>query len=227
MEKEKGLTLPLSFERPALMPKPVLKTNDDNDYLIVEKERKLPVISKFSQLNKMSNVIVNRWQLGERYCGISEGVLYIFLRFQDAHAEISMELPKMYLGKGSNEKSILFQTREILIELISSDKEMQERFYQAAFRSQNIHDKTARNVQTKDGPMIPKPYSKKDSEINYINISTNIAHKIKRWRPVKMRPDHMSSKTEDESEYIDSDKVNKFYQVFDQDNPKDRVKTSY
>ena len=77
-------------------------------YVELKKERRLPPVTKFTKVNKAKNVWINHWQLGERYCGIADDVLYIFFSFQEVHAEISMELTNLYIGKGfgNNEERV-------------------------------------------------------------------------------------------------------------------------
>eukprot|EP00800_Vazella_pourtalesii_P013316 TRINITY_DN3184_c0_g2_i3.p1 TRINITY_DN3184_c0_g2~~TRINITY_DN3184_c0_g2_i3.p1 ORF type:complete len:304 (-),score=45.43 TRINITY_DN3184_c0_g2_i3:70-981(-) len=146
-------------------------------YVELKKERRLPPVTKFTKVNKAKNVWINHWQLGERYCGIADDVLYIFFSFQEVHAEISMELTNLYIGKGfgNNEErgnTVLFQSREVHLILVFASEKLQEEFYKTSFNAQNKNASQENVPRYVASPIIPKPYAKKGPKPNYINVVT-------------------------------------------------------
>ena len=186
------------------------ESQEELDYLSLESERQLPEVRKLSLISKVKNVVVNDWQLGERYCAISEEVLYIFYSFQDPYAEISMEIPSIFIGKGFNlEKSVIFQSRDLQVKVYFSNEENQEKFYKATFQAQNRYNtqclNSAHSLPKNPAPLMPKPYSQKEQGPNYHNMNV-WSRRISRSRMATIKKANRQSPTqpnEVEEEYVD------------------------
>ena len=151
--------------------------NCEQGYLKLRKERRLPPVTKFTKVNKAKNVWINHWQLGERYCGIADDILYIFFSFQEQHAEISMALTDLYIGKGfgNNEEkgnTVLFQSRGVHLILNFASEKLQEEFYKTSFSAQNKNAFQQNSLRSVPSPLMPKPYAKKASKQQYLNVVT-------------------------------------------------------
>ncbi|KAI6647594.1 hypothetical protein LOD99_8668 [Oopsacas minuta] len=171
--------------------------NSEHGYLILESVRRLPPSAQFSFISKAKNVNVNHWKLGERYCGIADDILYIFFAFQDVHAEISMELPNLYIGKGfetNNDygKSVLFQSREVHLTVLFQNEELRDKCYTASFKAQN---KRQQNTKISAPlPTIPKPYVRKEQGPRYLNTILDVEMNVK----------HPTNKIENQPATVDS-----------------------
>ena len=186
------------------------QSNKDLDYLSLESERPLPEVKNFSLVSKVNDVVVNEWRLGERYCGISEDILYVFYSFQDQYAEISMSIPTIFIGKGFNkEKSVIFQSRDLQVKIYFLNDVNQEKFYKETFQAQNKfnlqYSNPTQSLPKNAAPQMPKPYSKKENGPFYLNTNT-WSKRISRNRIAAMETTNdnsLSSIDNGEEEYVD------------------------
>ena len=155
----------------------------EQGYIKLKEERRLPPVTKFTKVLKTKNVWINHWQLGERYCGIADDILYIFFSFKETHAEISMELINLYIGKGFGNKeeqgnTVLFQSREVHLILLFSSEKLQEEFYKISFNAQNRNALQQSLQPSVPSPIIPKPYAKKPPKQQYLNFVREPQQKV-------------------------------------------------